>query len=76
MTEDTPKYGYIVMDEMPDELIRYNKNRQWRKTPFGSYYKINPDLNLHIEAMDFHTLLRNAKERNNPFFDHLFTSKM
>lgn len=76
VTEDTPKYGYVVMDEMPDELIRYNKNHQWRKTPFGSYYKINPDLNLHIEAMDFYTLLRNAKERNNPFFDHLFTSKM
>ena len=76
VTEDTPKYGYVVMDEMSDELIRYNKNHQWRKTPFGSYYKINPDLNLHIEAMDFHTLLKNAKERNNPFFDHLFTSKM
>ena len=76
VTEDTPKYGYVVMDEMPDELIRYNRNHQWRKTPFGSYYKINPDLNLHIEAMDFHTLLKNAKERNNPFFDHLFTSKM
>ena len=38
--------------------------------------KINPDLNLHIEALDFQTLLRNAKERNNPFFDHLFTAKV
>ena len=35
-----------------------------------------PDLNLHIEALDFQTLLRNAKERNNPFFDHLFTAKV
>lgn len=76
VTENTPKFGYIVMDEMPDELIRYNKGHQWRETPFGSFYKINPDLNLHIEAMDFNTLLRNAKERNNPFFDNLFTCKL
>lgn len=73
---NTPKFGYVVMDEMPKQLIEYNLSHQWRKTPFGSYYKINPDQNLHIEAMDFHTLLRNAKERNNPFFDHLFTSKL
>ena len=26
--------------------------------------------------LDFQTLLRNAKERNNPFFDHLFTAKV
>ena len=73
---NTPKFGYVVMDEMPKQLIEYNLSHQWRKTPFGSYYKINPDQNLHIEALDFHTLLRNAKERNNPFFDHLFTSKL
>ena len=76
MTKDTPKFGYVVMDEMPERLIEYNLSHQWRKTPFGSYYKINPDLNLHIEALDFQTLLRNAKERNNPFFDHLFTAKV
>ena len=60
------------MDEMPSQLVEYNKYKGWRKTPFGSYYKINPDLNLHIEAMDFQCLLKNAMERNNPFFDHLF----
>ena len=76
VTKDTPKFGYVVMDEMPERLIEYNLSHQWRKTPFGSYYKINPDLNLHIEALDFQTLLRNAKERNNPFFDHLFTAKV
>lgn len=72
VTTDTPKFGFIVMDEMPSQLIDYNKYKGWRKTPFGSYYKINPDLNLHIEAMDFQCLLKNAMERNNPFFDHLF----
>ena len=76
VAKDTPKFGYVVMDEMPDPLIDFNLTHGWRKTPFGSYYKINADLNMHIEAMDFQTLLRNAQERNNPFFDHLFTSKV
>lgn len=72
ITRDTPKFGYVVMDEMPDSLIDFNTSHGWRKTPFGSYYKINPDQNLHIEAITFQGLLRNARERNNPFFDHLF----
>lgn len=61
------------MDELPDKLIEFNKSKGWRQTPFGTYYKINPDQNLHIEVMDFQTLLRLASERNNPFFDHLFS---
>lgn len=64
------------MDEMPNQLIEYNKGRGWRKTPYNSYYKIIADLNMHIEAIMFQDLLKNAKERNNPFFDHLFTSKV
>lgn len=76
VTCDTPKFGYIIMDEMPDKLITYNLSKGWRKTPFDSYYKMNPDQNLHIEAISFQDLLKNAKERNNPFFDHLFTSKI
>lgn len=76
VTNETPKFGFVVMDEMPTELVDYNTKHGWRKTPFGSFYKMNPDLNLHIEAMDFHTLLRNAEDRNKPFFDHLFPSKI
>lgn len=76
VSNDTPKFGYVVMDEIPERLIEFNKIHGWRKTPFGSFYKINSDLNLHIEALDFQTLLKNAKERNNPFFDHLFTAKV
>lgn len=72
VTCDTPKFGYVIMDELPDRLIEFNKSKGWRQTPFGTYYKINPDQNLHIEVMDFQTLLRLASERNNPFFDHLF----
>lgn len=76
ITKDTPKFGFVVMDEMPKDLVEFNTSHGWRKTPFGSFYKMNPDLNLHIEAMDFHTLLRNAEERNKPFFDHLFPEKV
>ncbi len=72
VSRDTPKFGYVIMDEMPDELIRFNTSHGWRKTPFGSCYKINPDQNLHIEAITFQGLLKNARERNNPFFDNLF----
>lgn len=72
VTRDTPKFGYVIMDEMPDALIDFNKSHGWRRTPFGSFYKINPDQNLHIEALTFQGLLKNARERNNPFFDNLF----
>lgn len=74
ITCDTPKFGYVVMDEMPKELVEYNKLNGWRKTPFNSYYKIIPEQNLHIEAITFQDLLANARERNNPFFDHLFAN--
>lgn len=76
VTSDTPKFGYVVMDEMPNQLIDFNIHKGWRRTPYKSFYKINPDLNLHIEAITFQDLLRNANARNNPFFDHLFTSKV
>lgn len=72
INSDTPKFGYVIMDEMPEKLIEYNKMNGWRLSPFGSYYKIIPEQNLHIEAITFQNLLVNARERNNPFFDQLF----
>ena len=72
ISNDTPKFGYVVMDEMPDSLIAYNKSKGWKLTPYHSYYKLNPDENLHIEAITYQNLLRNAEARNNPFFDNLF----
>ena len=72
VTRDTPKFGYIIMDKIPNALADFNISHGWRKTPFGSFYKINPDQNLHIEAITFQGLIKNAKERNNPFFDALF----
>lgn len=72
VTRDTPKFGYVIMDKIPDALADFNTSHGWRRTPFGSFYKINPDQNLHIEAITFQGLVKNAKERNNPFFDALF----
>lgn len=72
VNRDTPKFGYVIMDKIPDALADFNTSHGWRRTPFGSFYKINPDQNLHIEAITFQGLVKNAKERNNPFFDALF----
>ena len=72
VTRDTPNFGYVIMDKIPDPLADFNVSHGWRKTPFGSFYKINPDQNLHIEAITYQGLIKNAKERNNPFFDALF----
>ena len=70
--KDTPKFGYIIMDEMPEPLINFNTDNGWSRTPFNSYYRIYEKLNLYLEAMTFQDMLNNARERNNPFFDHLF----
>ncbi len=72
----TPKFGYVIVDVIDPELERYNLENEWKKTPFGTYYRIFSGLNLHLETMTFQTLLKNAEKRMNPFFDHLFTSKI
>jgi hypothetical protein len=76
ITSTTPKFGYVIMDVIDKQLEDYNLTHGWKKTPFGSYYKINPDLNLHIEAITFQNLLKNVEKRMSPFFDHLFTEKV
>lgn len=68
----TPKYGFVIMDVIPNQLAEYNLDKEWKKTPFGSFFKIEPALNLHIEVMTFRKLLDFSKERHNPFFDKLF----
>lgn len=72
ITSTTPKFGYIILDVIDKQLEDYNLTHGWKRTPFGSYYKINPDLNLHIEAITFQNLLKNVEKRMSPFFDHLF----
>ena len=70
--ETTPKFGYVILDIIPEPLIRYNKNKGWKMTPFGTFFKIEPETNMHIEVMTFRKLLEFSKSRHNPFFDKLF----
>jgi len=73
LKETTPKFGYIILDFIPEPLAKYNRNKGWKATPFGTYFKIEPELNLHLEVMTFRQLLESSKQRHNPFFDKLFT---
>ena len=72
ITENTPKFGFIILDVIPPQLEKYNKGKGWKKTPFGTYYKIQSELNLHIEVMTFRKLLDIAQNRHSAFFDKLF----
>jgi hypothetical protein len=69
----TPKFGFVILDVIPQQLADYNENKGWQKTPFGTYYKIEAATNLHIEVMTFRKLLDFSINRHNPFFDKLFT---
>lgn len=71
--QTTPKFGYIILDFIPDALANYNKGKSWKHTPFGTFYKILPDLNLHLEVITFRQLIDAAKQRHNPFFNKMFT---
>jgi len=72
LDKNTPKFGYVILDVIPKPLVEYNSGKGWEKTPFGTYFKINPKENLHIEVLTFRQLLEYAKSRHNPFFDKLF----
>ena len=73
ITENTPKFGFIVLDVIPPILAKFNEGKGWKKTPFGTYYKIQSELNMHIEVMTFRKLLDIAQNRHSAFFDKLFT---
>ena len=52
VTQNTPKFGYIILSEIPDELERFNREmRGWKPTPYGTYYKLTDGSNMHLEAM-------------------------
>lgn len=76
VNENTPKFGYIIMDVIPSELEKYNLQHEWKKTPFGSFFRMIPGINLHLETITYQNLLRNVEKRMNPFFDHLFPNKV
>jgi hypothetical protein len=70
--ETTPKFGFVILDIIPEALAKYNKNKGWKTTPFGTYFKIESEINMHIEVMTFRKLLEFSRNRHNPFFDKLF----
>lgn len=37
--KNAPKFGYVILDVIPQLLEDYNKDKGWHKTPFDSYYK-------------------------------------
>lgn len=69
---ETPKFGFVIIDVLPPLLERYNLDSGWQKTPFGTFYKMTSGKNLHIEVMTFSKLIEYARSRHMPFFDKLF----
>ncbi|MGN6400963.1 MAG: hypothetical protein ACTHMD_10945 [Flavisolibacter sp.] len=74
--KDTPKFGYVIVDVIPQRLRDYNLTKGYKPTPFGTLYKINPDLNLHLEVITFEQLIRAVEKRHAPFFDKLFSNSV
>ena len=72
MKKETPKFGFIILDIMPPLLENFNMDKGWKKTPFGTYYKMEAPKNMHLEVMTFSKLLEYARSRHMPFFDKLF----
>lgn len=70
--KNTPKYGYVIVDVIPPRLKEYNHGKGYRQTPFGTLYKIYPDLNMHIEVITFGQLIKAVETRHAPFFNKLF----
>jgi DNA-binding protein H-NS len=69
--ETTPKFGYIICD-LHKDLIDYNiKNNYFKKTPYGTLYKINPELNQYFEVMTYDAMIEFAEKRHDAFFQAL-----
>ncbi|HEV3412759.1 MAG TPA: hypothetical protein VG101_09785 [Puia sp.] len=70
--KETPKFGYVVVDVIPPRLKEYNLGKGYKQTPFGTLYKIEPEMNLHIEVITFQQLIDAVEKRHAPFFEKLF----
>jgi len=72
LRKETPKFGFIIIDVLPPLLEQYNIDKGWQKTPFGTFYKMEANKNMHLEVMTFSKLIEYARSRHVPFFDKLF----
>lgn len=71
INDTTPKFGYVIC-ELHNELIEYNrKHNGFKPTPYGTLYKINPEINQYIEVMTYQTMLDFAEKRHDAFFKAL-----
>lgn len=69
--KETPKFGYIVC-ELHKDLIDYNIEwNGFKKTPHKTLYKVNPELNLYFEVIDYSHLVDFAEKRHEVFFKAL-----
>lgn len=68
---ETPKFGYIVCN-LHQDLIAYNLDwNGFKKTPYNTLYKVNSDLNLYYEVIDYNDLVEFAEKRHEVFFNAL-----
>lgn len=66
--KETPKFGYIVCD-LNQALIDYNTDwNGFKKTPNNTLYKVNSELNLYYEVIDYNDLVDFAEKRHEVFF--------
>jgi hypothetical protein len=72
----TPKFGYVIVDVIPPQLKAYNLTQGFKQTPFGTLFKINPEINLHVEVVTFQQLINAVETRHAPFFDRLFSGEL
>lgn len=69
--DNTPKFGYIICD-LHKDLIDFNvKHNYFKRTPYNTLFKINPELNLYFEVMDYETMISFAEKRHDAFFQAL-----
>ncbi|UPF28475.1 hypothetical protein MWM29_04330 [Flavobacterium psychrophilum] len=69
--DNTPKFGYIICELNKDNIEHNCKWNGFKKTAHGHLYKINPDLNLHIEVMTYEQMLDFSEKRHHTFFKAL-----
>ncbi len=69
--DNTPKFGYIICD-LHKDLIDFNvKHNYFKKTPYNTLFKINPELNQYFEVMSYETMIEFAEKRHDAFFQAL-----
>lgn len=66
--DNTPKFGYIICELNKDNIEHNCKWNGFKKTAHGHLYKINSDLNLHIEVMTYEQMLDFSEKRHQTFF--------